>query len=193
MGGVMELNPEQLTEQIGHRLRMLRKERGFTLEQLAEKTGVSKPMLGQIERGESNPTVVTLWKIASGLHVPFSVFLDAPSERATVVRKREQAIVTDEGGRYIVQSLLADRHAVSIDLYQITLLPGCAHHAEAHGAHVTEGIWVQSGSLTLSLGEETHVLQEGDALSFQAECDHTYANAGNEACVYIVLLTYLPS
>ena len=59
---------------IGQRLKAARQNRNMTLDGLAEITGVSKPMLGQIERGRSSPTVNTLWKIATGMKIPFSSF-----------------------------------------------------------------------------------------------------------------------
>ena len=60
---------------IGKQLKKTRQNRNMTLDELAEVTGVSKPMLGQIERGQSAPTVTTLWKIATGMKIPFSSFL----------------------------------------------------------------------------------------------------------------------
>ncbi|SIE94010.1 transcriptional regulator [Mycobacteroides abscessus subsp. abscessus] len=58
---------DNIHKNIGENLRNIRRSRGLSLDMAAEATGVSKAMLGQIERGESNPTVTTLWKIASGL------------------------------------------------------------------------------------------------------------------------------
>ena len=70
---------EQINQQVGLALKQLRQQRGWSLDQAAQACGVSKAMLGQIERGESSPTVVTLWKIAGGFHVPFSYFMAVPS------------------------------------------------------------------------------------------------------------------
>ena len=60
---------------VGRELKSIRQSRGLTLDELAEMTGVSKPMLGQIERGQSSPTINTLWKIATGLKAPLSSLL----------------------------------------------------------------------------------------------------------------------
>lgn len=64
------------TDRAGEALRKIRAERGLTLEEAAALCGVSKPMLSQIERGKSVPTITTLWKIATGLKVPLSAFLN---------------------------------------------------------------------------------------------------------------------
>ncbi|EHP1862751.1 helix-turn-helix transcriptional regulator, partial [Salmonella enterica] len=69
---------DNLTHYLATTLRTLRHQRGWSLSRLAEISGVSKAMLGQIERNESSPTVATLWKIATGLNVPFSMFISSP-------------------------------------------------------------------------------------------------------------------
>lgn len=183
-----------LTQHIGKVLRNVRRERNLTLDDLSKLTGVSKPMLGQIERGESNPTVVTLWKIASGLEVPFSYFLqDVGQPRATVVRQQDQAVVRDDGGNYVVRNVLAVRNPQPADLYESLLLPGCSHSADSHGINVTEGIWIKHGQLTLMLEKEEYVMKEGDSIHFQASIHHTYINHGTLSCEFLVMLVYLPS
>ncbi|UOF90005.1 XRE family transcriptional regulator [Fodinisporobacter ferrooxydans] len=182
---------DYLTQHIGQTLRRLRKERGWTLDQLADVTEVSKPMLGQIERGESNPTVVTLWKIAGGLQVPFSVFLkDFEQPHAIVVRQSEQPIVQDNNGHYVVRNVLTIRHPRSVELFQTRLLPECFHEAEAHGANVTEGIWVKKGCLTLRIKDQAYVLEAGDSIHFVADVSHIYINEHDEDCEFLVLLVY---
>ena len=66
----------ELTQHIAATLQLLRKQKSWSLDKAAQATGVSKAMLGQIERGESSPTVATLWKIATGFQTSFSTFLE---------------------------------------------------------------------------------------------------------------------
>lgn len=187
----MNMEADHLTQHIGSTLRRLRRERNWTLDQLASSTGVSKPMLGQIERGESNPTVVTLWKIAGGLQVPFSAFLqEVEFPQATVLRQFDQPIVLDDDGNYVVRNVLAVQDPQATDLYEARLLPGCSHSAEAHGVHVSEGIWVKCGHLTLILGEQQYVLGQGDSVQFRADAQHTYSNQHDSTCEFLVLLVY---
>lgn len=187
-GAIVDSN--QLTDQIGRTLRALRRERDWTLAQLAEATGVSKPMLGQIERGESNPTVYTLWKIAGGLDVPFSLFLGVADTPATVVRKSEHPVVYDEEGRYVVQNIVSVRNPRPTEMFYSRVRAGSAHVAQTHGSNVTEGIWLQSGTLNLELGEQTYCLSEGDSVHFVADIGHTYRNQDELDCTFIVLLVY---
>ena len=85
---------ENLARFLSTTLKQLRQQRGWSLSRLAEATGVSKAMLGQIERNESSPTVATLWKIATGLNVPFSTFISPPqSATPSVYDPQQQAMV----------------------------------------------------------------------------------------------------
>jgi transcriptional regulator with XRE-family HTH domain len=186
------MDAERLSTHIGRTLRRLRKRRGWTLDQLAAATGVSKPMLGQIERGESNPTVLTLWKVARGLRVPFSTFLQGLQEpTVTVVKREAQAVVVDDDGRYEVRGGLALSGSHPVDLFQVRLAPSSVHTADEHGPYVLEGIWVTRGQLCLSVGEQTLDLAEGDAAHFSADVPHSYRNPStNEECEFFVLLAY---
>lgn len=85
---------DNLTHYLATTLRTLRHQRGWSLSRLAEISGVSKAMLGQIERNESSPTVATLWKIATGLNVPFSMFISPPqAEFPPTFDPQQQAMV----------------------------------------------------------------------------------------------------
>ena len=89
---------ENLARFLSTTLKQLRQQRGWSLSRLAEATGVSKAMLGQIERNESSPTVATLWKIATGLNVPFSTFISPPqSSTPSVYDPQRQAMVVIDG------------------------------------------------------------------------------------------------
>ncbi|MDU7763234.1 MAG: helix-turn-helix transcriptional regulator, partial [Enterobacter asburiae] len=82
-----------ITLHLATTLKTLRQARGWSLSKLADETGVSKAMLGQIERNESSPTVSTLWKIATGLNVPFSAFITPEADRQAVFDSQQQAMV----------------------------------------------------------------------------------------------------
>lgn len=75
---------------IGEQLKKIRKQKNLTLEQVSALTSVSKPMLGQIERGRSVPTITTLWKIATGLKVPLSTFLIEEETKYTIIDQKKK-------------------------------------------------------------------------------------------------------
>lgn len=177
-----------LSAQIGHRLRHYRQQRQLSLDALAELTGVSKPMLGQIERGVSNPTIATLWKIASGLKIPFTTLI---TENPTfeLLRAREQTRVVEDEERFEVYSTYSAK-GIPFEMYRVRLHPGCRRDAEPHGFGVLESVTVFSGDLTIDIGSNTYSLQPGDALSFAADIAHVYQNLGEVTCEIAMTIFY---
>ena len=92
------LEREQISLKIGERLKEIRNTRQLTLDDVAELTGVSKPMLGQIERGQSLPTINVLWKISTGLKIPLSFFCRQQEAEYTVAGLDKENGITEENG-----------------------------------------------------------------------------------------------
>lgn len=185
------MDGEHLTQHIGQVLRHLRKQRGWSLEHMGDVTGVSKPMLSQLERGETNPSVVTLWKISSGLEIPFASFLQGLEEPEVILMRRGQhPRLADNGGSYVVHNLFSTSPPQAVDLFLASVQGGYSHTADAHGMTVKEGVWVVQGDLVLSLGTRTYELGAGDSLQFMADVPHTYTNSGQSPCEFIVILAY---
>src|SRR5580693_6191893 len=120
---------KKIYKRISLTLKKLRRERGWSLDKAAEKTGVSKAMLGQIEREESSPTIATLWKIASGFNTSFSSFIeDISSEFNKPIYRggqTQQLHPTDEKIR--VMSLFPFDEQLNFEIFVIELLPTCEH------------------------------------------------------------------
>ena len=95
-----------LNNVIGDNLKRLRNERNLSLSKLSEICGVSKVMLSQIERGESSPTINTIWKIAKGFNLPYTVLIDKPLDSHLLVRKNEASIQTSADSHYRVYCCL---------------------------------------------------------------------------------------
>lgn len=182
------IQKDQLTVRLGHRLRQLRRERELTLDGLADLTGVSKPMLGQIERGTSSPTVATLWKIATGLRVPFTAFLQ-DAATAQQIPASAQTVLYEDGDRFQVFCTYAAPGS-PVELFRVVLLPGCRRTADAHGSGVMESITVYDGNLSVLLPEARYDLGLGDALNFVADMPHTYENWGNSPCTVHMAIFY---
>ena len=87
---------EQVSLKIGERLKEIRNTRQLTLDDVAELTGVSKPMLGQIERGQSSPTINILWKISTGLKIPLSFFCKQEEAEYMVAGLDGENVITEE-------------------------------------------------------------------------------------------------
>lgn len=167
---------------IGTRLKAIRKKRSLSLEQTAELCGISKPMLSQIERGKSVPTITTLWKIATGLKVPFSSFLQEDRPVYTLVSPGRMEPVLEEEGTMRAWPLFAYDPQKNCEIFQIELDPGCLHESKAHEAGVEEYIFVQEGDFELLLQEEKIPLKAQEAIRFQADRFHGYRNPGKTLC-----------
>lgn len=167
---------------IGKRLKKARKNRNMTLDELAEATGVSKPMLGQIERGQSSPTVTTLWKIATGMKIPFSSFLQEQSTQYTIVDLQEQDVLSEENDAMKVYTLFAFDPVRGCESFYITFESGCRHDSDKHSDGVEEYVFVTHGKLDMVLNGKKVTLKENQAIRFEADIPHSYVNPYEEIC-----------
>lgn len=175
---------------IGQRLKTARQSRNMTLDVLAEVTGVSKPMLGQIERGQSSPTVTTLWKIATGMKIPFSSFLQEQEAEYTIVDFQEQNMVLEENGTMRVYTLFAFDPIRSYESFYIEFDAGCQHHSDKHNDGVEEYIFVIRGNLDIVLNGTKITLKEKQAIRFEANVSHSYLNPYEDICSVYNLIFY---
>lgn len=181
---------EQINQNIGKNIKRIRNERGLSLEKTAEITGVSKTMLGQIERGESNPTVTTVWKIANGLRLSFSSLISQERSAVTVIRKNEIEPINENNGQYRVYPLIPFQPEKQFEVFSITLEPGCAHISEPHNAGVEETIFVNEGTVEIEVDGQKHVVDQEDVIVFEAGSNHVYRNSENSVAKCTVLIHY---
>ena len=178
---------------VGENLRRLRTERKLSLEMLARAAGVSRAMLGQIETGQSTPTIKLLWKISAALRVPFSALLsDAPSMRTQLLPTAQARRLTSHDGRFTSRALFPPYRARGVEFYELTLATGGEEHAEPHPPGTTENLVVSRGTIEIELGGKGHKLQVGDAIFFESDVPHIYRNVGTSSAVMYLVMTYAP-
>lgn len=166
-------------------LKTLRQAREWSLSQAAAQTGVSKAMLGQIERGESSPTVATLWKIATGFNVPFSLFFrEDEAARSEVTPQRSSAMQA--------KPLFPYDSRLGFDVLEVELAAGALSESSAHERGVIEHVIVIEGELNLATGVQWHTLKAGEGLRFQADVAHVYRNDGALPTRFYSLIHYPP-
>lgn len=164
-------------------LKNLRQERAWSLSKLAEETGVSKAMLGQIERNESSPTVATLWKIATGLNVPFSVFITPPeTDGEQSFDPQQQAMV--------VTPIFPWDPELCFDHFSITLAPGALSESTPHEKGVIEHVVVIGGQLDMCVQGEWRRLEAGEGLRFAGDFPHAYRNSGEQTVHFHSIIHY---
>lgn len=180
-----------LTPIVGANLRRLRVKRGLSLERLARASGVSRAMLGQIELGQSTPTINLLWKISRALDVPFSTLVTAQSARvATVMRAKNAKLLTSADGSFTSRALSPFNAPRNIEFYELRLAPRGAEHAEAHAPGTTENLVVARGTVDIRVGKSKHELKLGDSIIFDADVPHSYENPSPEEAVLYLVMTY---
>lgn len=172
-------------------LRALREERGWSLDRTAQACGVSKAMLGQIERGESSPTVATLWKIASGFEISFSRFFPH-DELPPAVRgaARRTAAFNDPDTMMNVAPLLPFDPHTRFELLVVELEPGCCRLSAPHAHGVIEHVIVVDGTLEVLIEGEWQALARGEAARFAADREHGYRNRGADSATFHNLIHY---
>lgn len=179
---------QHLGRVIGENLRRLRAENGLSLDALAKISGVSKSRLGQIERGEANPSVTTVWQIANALRVEFSALVTVPREESLVVSRADVEPVVADGGRYRVFPLFPFDPALGYEIYLAEFDAEGHLEAEPHLDGTWETVIVSAGAVRIEAGGDTHTLSAGDALRFRADAPHAYRNAGegSAACTFVI-------
>ena len=178
-----------ISKVIGDNLRRLRTQQNFSLGKLSELSGVSKAQLSQMERGDSNPSIETIWKIARALHVTYTALLDRHETVRSVLRK-ENLIVQElnccQGRMWCYYKSSENRN---FELFTLQIQPCGTYISPGHGEHTQEYILVQKGNLELGAGQTVYMLGPSDAISFDPSEPHSYKNAGSTD-LDIIMINY---
>jgi transcriptional regulator with XRE-family HTH domain len=165
-----------VNEQIGARVRQHRTGRGWTLDDLADRSGVSRRMLITIEHGDGNPSIATLLRISDALGVGLPVLVDVERSSSLTLTAAGRAPVLwrgPRGGRGVL--VAGTQEPDVVELWDWALEPGEAHATEAHSAGTRELLHVLEGEVELRVGERTERLGVGDSAAFAGDVPHGYA------------------
>jgi transcriptional regulator with XRE-family HTH domain len=180
---------------LGARLHEVRLKKGLTLEDLAERSGVSRAMLSKLERGEKNPTLVVAARIAQGLDTPLTSLLGVDEERRRVVvtpRERQAVFRDSETGfeRHVLSPPFERR---TVELVRHVIPEGASSgDLPPYRRGVEKHLVVERGRLEVTIGGESYRLGVGDALFFEADVTHRFANAGRGTCSYVLVVSASP-
>ena len=174
---------------LGERVRALRRERGWTLELLAERSGVSRAMISKLERGEKNPTLVVAARVAEGLGVSLSQLVGIEARREIVVVPKERRMVMRDPETGFERQLLSPSFGGELEFIRNVVPEGSTSgEFPPHRRGVEEYVVVEKGRLRAILGSEEHVLEEGDAAYFEADVSHRFDNVGVGECSYYLVI-----
>ena len=181
---------QNLAKHIAMTLKSLRRQRGWSLDRTAQETGVSKAMLGQIEREESNPTIATLWKIASGFQTSFSFFLEDMQldVKKPIYRSGQPQHLNPADEKIQIVPIFPFDKQLNCEIFIIQLLPHSEHLSYPHDPEVIEHVIVSDGVMEIFLNGLWHPLHKGEGLRFDAHQNHGYRNTTSEnACFHNII------
>ncbi len=178
------------TEMIGNRLKSIRAQKNLTLEEVAKLTDVSKPMLGQIERGQSAPTITTLSKIATGLKVPLSTFLREEAPEYVLAEVEFDTLLQEENGMMRASNLFPYDPVRNVEIFYLELDAGCTHGSDKHMEGTEEYIMIAHGKVDVTIGQKKLTLHKQQAVRFHADLPHEYNNPYGESCAMYNLIFY---
>lgn len=180
----------RVDQNIAANLKRIRKEKSMSLDVLAEKTGVSKSMLGQIERGESNPTVATIGKIVEGIKISFEDLIYRKEDTAVLIDKENIPPCKEEKDAYLVKEILPYDRKRSFEIYHYEIEPGNSCDGEKQAEVESCFVTVLQGRLSIVIEDKNYELEQGKALQFEADRDWYYRNRSVEKAVFEVVLSY---
>jgi transcriptional regulator with XRE-family HTH domain len=180
-----------INARIASRVRTLRTDLGMTLDALAAKCDVSRSMISLVERGESSPTAVVLEKIAAGLRVPLATLFDDASAPASPVSHRgDRTPWRDPQSGYVRRNISPANFPSPIQIVEIVLPAGArvAYETGARDVSIHQQIWVQEGTVEVTLGRVTHRLGEDDCLAMRLDEPTAFRNRTRKPARYLVII-----
>ena len=161
---------------VAKNVRRLREENKLSMEELAKLSGVSKSMLALIERGDGNPTLSSLWKIANGLQIPFDALTVRKQPNSEIIRLSEIDPILEDNGKVKNFPVFPDDQNRHFSVFYMQLQPGSCWKSDAHVVDTTEFILVTEGALEIQAGEQLFHIKEDEGIHFQSDTQHGYRN-----------------
>ena len=171
----MSSKPE-IAQRLASRLKAERTAKGLSLDALAKLSGVSRSMLSQIERGESSPTVASLWNLTRALNVDFAELLDAPDGGnwpiLDVVRAENTPVINNKAAKCLIRILSAPDDVGGTEIYDIHFEEGARLDSSAHKSGCVEAVTVLEGTLEITSNDVSESAGVGDTIRYLADRDH---------------------
>jgi transcriptional regulator with XRE-family HTH domain len=184
-----------INDRIAARVKALRKQHALSLDDLAERSGVSRSTISLIERGEGNATAVVLEKLAAGLGQPLAALFDDPAPPASpVTRRADQPVWRDPSSGYVRRNVSPPPSVTPLRIVEVEFPPGArvAYDTVQHAPRIRQQVWVLDGAIEVTVGEQGWALERGDCLAFDLDRPVAYANPHAAAARYAVVIVSEP-
>ena len=180
---------DEVAVAVAHNTRRLRALRGWSLDQLAIRSGVSKGMLVHLEQARTNPSLGTLCKVAETLGISLAGLIEPPDAVSVrVVGPSEVVRLWSSDGGSVGDLLVGSDERDHLELWHWTLAPRDRHDSDAHARGTREMLHVLSGEMILTVDRSDHVVRAGGAALFLADHDHAYRNDGDVPCELVMVV-----
>jgi transcriptional regulator with XRE-family HTH domain len=187
------MSENAISQEFGRRVAVMRRTQRITLDQLAERSGVSRSMLSQIERGQANPTLAVAARIADAFGLSIVHLIEEeirPPLIEVVDADDEQAIFSEKNGCRL-RTLTPLHLEKNIEFYELIFAKEGLLDSDAHYAGTKEILTVSSGEVTLEVGNEPPVtLRCGDTAHYPADRRHKITNSGENPAICYLVVTY---
>jgi transcriptional regulator with XRE-family HTH domain len=184
-------DPALVTVAVGRHVRAERARRGWTLDELAARSGVSRGMLVQVEQARSNPSIATICRLADALGVSVAALVEAPEvPTARIIRSEDGVPLWAGRAGSLAKLMVGSGTTEQVELWDVHMAAGDAMVSEAHPQGTRELLLVVEGELTMEVDAAAHRVGPGDAIAFVADRSHTYRNAGDDPLHYTVAVVH---
>ena len=181
--------PDDILNLLPARLKEARRAQGLSLEAVANLSGVSRSMVSQIERGESSPTIATLWNLTRALQVDFAGLLDAQNakDRIETLRAADVPKIENMGHGCRIRILSPPEEAGGHEVYDLRFDPGGALNSQPHTRGAVEHLTVLEGMLKVQSGNAEQVLNAGDTARYAADMAHAITAPHDAARAFLIV------
>lgn len=189
---IPEASPEAINENLGKRVKKLRADRGWSLEELATASGVSRSMLSEVEREKANPTLTVTFRIARAFGMTLQELIESAETSASkiqVIRANDRNQVYRSDKQCEIRTLSPLNLEKDVEFYELSLKPGGALRSQPHFEGTREFLTVEEGSVRIESDQDTDDLTKGDSGTYRADVPHAIVNTGKgDALVFLVVI-----
>src|SRR4051812_30490157 len=176
---------EELKAALSRNVRQWRTARGWSLDELATRSGVSRAMIVQVEAAKTNASLGTMCQLADALGVPVPSLIEtSKASRVQIFPADETSVIWSDTTGSAARLLCGTSTRQKVELWSWTLGPAGEYASKAHPRGTREIVWVMTGVLTLRVGEQEHTVGAGDSIIFEADLAHAYRNARRTPCTF---------
>jgi transcriptional regulator with XRE-family HTH domain len=183
---------DAINEDLGRRVKKLRGDRGWSLEELASASGVSRSMLSEIERQRANPTLSVTYRIARAFGLSLQDLLESADSASSIqtIRATDRAQIFRKDKQCQIRTLSPLNLEKDVEFYELRLPPNGALRSQPHVDGTREFLTVEEGGVELQSGNSSETLGKGDSATYRADIAHTIVNTGKHEAVLFLVVIY---